>query len=211
MKRYKTMLSLIVISLNLTGQSTQICNQECRLKNFTSKVPSSFCMPEGFWITQVIDTVDLTDDNRSDLILRWRKKRYSEGDTIRVTIFSMNADSVMIQHSTRDNLYTPIFTDYTRPNKTGNSRLDSSFTKFIYSNYNLVEFDKNTIKVGFFTDATGGMDLHFTYDRGSHDWLLSKKRYWTFENKVIGKQYTSEKMPKEKLSVRQFHIIEFID
>jgi hypothetical protein len=211
MMRYIIISYLALVSHSSICQIKKVCNQECRLNSFTSKVPIDFCLPEGFWITQVIDTVDLTADTRNDLILKWRKKSISEGDTIWTTIFSMNADSSFTEHATCNNLYTPMFTDYTKQFKTGNLQLDSIYMKFVYSNYSLVEFTKNTIKVGFFTDAGGGIDLHFTYDRNSSDWLLTRKRYWIYENRIVGKQFASETIVKEKMCIKQLRIIDFID
>jgi hypothetical protein len=211
MIRYIIIAYLALTSYDSICQIKKTCNQECRLKSFTSKVPINFCLPKGFWITQVIDTVDLTADTRNDLILRWRKKSISEGDTVWITIFSINADSSFTEHATLNNLYTPMFTDYTKQLKTGNFQLDSIYMKFIYSNYNLVEFKKNTIKVGFFTDAGRGIDLDFTYDPNSLDWLLTRKRYWIYENRIVGKQFASETIVKEKMSIKQLRIIDFID
>jgi hypothetical protein len=168
-------------------------------------------MPEGYWVTQVFDTVDLTNDSYNDIIIRWRKRKFSEGDTVYITIFTQQNHSTSGQLLTFNNLYTPIFTDYTSEYKTGNAKLDSLYQRFVYSNYDLVAFKKNTIVVGFFTDAGGGIDLHFTYRETLRDWALERKVYWDQVNKVIGKEVTGERRASEQISLRDFNILDFLD
>ena len=168
-------------------------------------------MPDGYWITQVFDSVDLTNDNYNDTIIRWRKRKFSEGDTVNITIFTWGNKDNDAQLIAFNNLYTPIFTDYTSQIKTGNTKLDTVYSRFIYSNYDLVSFQKNTIVVGFFTDAGGGIDFHFIYKENLKDWLLERKVYWNQIDKVSGKEITGERKISERISIRDFNIINFLD
>lgn len=201
----------MLMNCKMIAQTLVNCNRDCRIKKFVTRVPKNFCMPQGYWITHIIDTVDLTSDNRADLIIRWRKKKFSEGDTIRITIFPQNTDGTFSKGLTLNNLYIPSFTDYTEKYNTGDPKLDSTYSKFIYSNYDLVEFKPNVIMVGFFTDAGGGVDFYFSYRKDLRNWLLYKKVYWNQTSKITGKEVTTERKPQKQISISEFKIIDFIE
>jgi hypothetical protein len=168
-------------------------------------------LPRGKWVTQIIDTVDLTGDKKMDFIVEWRSEKFYEGDTVRISVFSQNEDNTFVRVATFDNLYTPLFTDYASHVKTGNQRLDSVYWRFIYSNDQLVEFKAQTIVVGFFLDAGSGVDFYFEYKRNLQDWLLSKKVYWVQTNKIIGKEIIQERLVEEHISIKSFKIMDFLN
>lgn len=205
------MLILLFSSRSASCQDPDTCNRKCRLKSLSAKLPKGFCLSKGKWVTQIIDTVDLTGDKQGDLIAEWRSEKFYEGDTVRITIFAQNADHTFSQVITFDNLYTPQFTDYASDLKTGNQRLDSVYWRYIYSNDQLVEFKDQTIVVGFFLDAGSGVDFYFTYRRDLRDWLLSMKKYWVQYNKIIGKEIIEERAVDDQISLKRFKIIDFLN
>lgn len=193
------------------AQHVNVCNQEARLLRMQKMVPKSFCMPRDNWIRQMIDTVDLNGDLKDDKVLLWGKKKFEDGDTLNATIFFKRDSVSYVEYGMLPNLYTPLFKDYTGSISTGNLALDSVYVRFIYSNLTLVRYKSTEVIVGFFTDAGGGLDLHFRFDASANDFYLRKKVSWDYLNKVEGMVVTGEIQVFEGISIRNLKILDFIN
>ncbi|HXA02283.1 MAG TPA: hypothetical protein VNW99_09865 [Cytophagaceae bacterium] len=124
-------------------------------------LPASFKI-DSIYEVKNIQEVDLNGDKIADKVITWEKKKPTEGDTVKTTIF-FGKDSTDVFINTFKNLYTLDFSYWTSES-TGNKDLDSLRDLYGNSNYSMVEFLTNWIIIGLSPNAIDGCDYHFIYN-----------------------------------------------
>ena len=197
--------------LNCKAQQPENCNRKVNFKKLERILPEKFCMPDGYKVYSIIDTIDITDDKITDKIIEWERSKSRDGDTTFVSIYKQNNDSTFSFLVTLNNLYTQYFESNDLSYKVADPKLQKIKSMYIYPNYNRVEFTRNTIKVGFFLDAGGGADLYFVFDKIRQNWFLSKEVFWTGDGIRIPQTIDKERKPKYEMKITDFNMFKYME
>jgi hypothetical protein len=201
-----TTLKYIIAMLFMTCSINSFCSDSTKVnvavKVYSKMLPPTFTIDSVYEVKRVQE-VDLNGDSILDKVITWQLKKFSEGDTIKTTIY-FGKDSTDIYINTFKNLYTLDFTYWTSES-TGNKDLDSLKNLYGNSNYGMVEFLTNKIIIGLYTSSLDGCDYHFIYHHKKRNWHLEYIQCWDGWN-YLARQLGDMQTVTEKLPIEEFDI-----
>jgi hypothetical protein len=203
--KHSNMIYLITM-LFMTCSMNSFCSDSTKvnvaLEKYRKMLPQSFKI-DSIYEVKIVEEIDLNGDNILDKVITWKRKTFTEGDTIKTTIyFAKDGSHVFI--NTYKNLYTLDFRYWTSQS-TGDKVLDDLKDSYVNSNYSMVEFETNKITIGLYTSSLDGCDYHFIYNPKKRNWFLEHIQCWDGWNYLARKlgdiQPVTEKIPIEKFDI----------
>jgi len=190
-------LIFTIISINIYAQENTDCNRKVNSSYLSKILQKSVCIPRGYTIFNVVDSVDLSNDGIRDLVVAWTKLPLNEGDTTFYSIYLQQKDSVFRLKKIFHNLQSIYMTE---KSKGENSFLDS--LRKLYTGSTEVFFKTNTIIIKFpITWDYFGKSYVFHYDSSMKTWMLQKVLYWVgnVDYGLINKYHWNDKLHEENL------------
>ena len=197
------MLFVIFSTKSFCIDSTKV---NVAVKAYSKMLPASFKIDTIYEVKNV-QKVDLNGDRIADKVITWEKKKPTEGDTVKTTIF-FGKDSTDVFINTFKNLYTLDFSYWTSES-TGNKDLDSLKDLYGNSNYSMVEFLTNWIIIGLSPNSLDGCDYHFLYNHKKRNWYLKYIQCWDGRNYYERKKGELQKVT-EILPIEEFDILKIL-
>ena len=206
--KYFSFIIILLLTFIIKGQNIP-CYKKADSRKTEKKIPRSFCLPKEKIVRWIIDTVDLNSDNKIDTIIKWEKIVLEDGDTSFISILS-SLDNKILTYS---NLYTLNFVDDSYDYMPQNKELSDLKIRYTGgSNYNMVEFKKNTIIVGFYIDAVISKKLYFVYEGKHGDWFLRKEETWKANSsRRIEKTLNKSVIVENGIGIRNLNIINYLE
>lgn len=214
MKKTIFLLLFIMNACISNSQNETPCNKNVNSRDLLKRLPVEVCIPKGYTIFNVIDSVDLNRDDLKDVVVEWANLPFTDGDTTFYSIYSQGKDSIFKLDNTYDNLQSIYLTSRSK----GQSAL-LDYLRKLYTGNTTVVFSKNKIIVKFPTTWDFfGKSYIFEYNSGMNTWVLSLIQYWVgnIEYGVINRYNWSEeyhkehimheKIPKEKIKIGDFDL-----
>jgi hypothetical protein len=196
----------IILILFIISSTQGFCSDSTKvnvaLKEYGDMLPSAFKIDSIYEVKRV-QKIDLNGDSIVDKVITWKMKKFTDGDTVRTTIyFGKGSSDIFI--NTFKNLYTLDFR-YWSSESTGNNDLDSLKDLYGNSNYSMVEFLTNKIIIGLHSSYYDGCDYHFIYNHKKRNWYLKYIQCWDGRNYYDRKkgelQTVTEIMPLEEFNI----------
>jgi len=175
--KFSSIYLLTFFVWNCSRAQSQKCNQELRFNHLKNKLESSICIPNGYFITKIVDDWDLDKDGIKDKVISFQKKKLSDGDTIFYNIYKRDKKGGLHSMKKLGNLEPLFFTNYAAVDS-GNKLYDSLKTLYSYPTLSEVDFSDNSIILKFFTEATTIKQLTFTYSPDDRTWILTREMQW---------------------------------
>jgi len=98
---------VILLSVNYWSCYAQRpCNRDVNSADLAIKLPKEVCIPYGYKIFNVVDSVDLNNDDLKDVVVAWAKLPIEDGDTTFYSIYSQQKDSSFSLVRTYSNFQT---------------------------------------------------------------------------------------------------------
>jgi hypothetical protein len=152
------------------------CNRKSINSNIEKKIPQSVCIPNSYTISFVQSDMDLNDDGKNDLILRYENHPCMDGDSSFYSIYLYKNDSIYSLIKTLSNISTPyiksLSSSYLEKNPLANSIVKE------YPCDAEISFSKDIITIEHLIPDYYGKTYYFKYSNSFHDWYLMKIRYW---------------------------------
>jgi hypothetical protein len=207
-------LLIILLSFGFTvlyGQKLSNCYRNVRSKWMKSRLDSSICLPSNsYFISDILEEVDLNDDGLKDKVISWTKVKMHDGDTIFYSIYTGNNAGTYSLMRTFSNLKPLYFKSYSDDYFTGSKRLDSIKIRYIKPEFVEAEFIRNSILITIYIEATVLKKLYFVYSKNDHNWVLSREVMLTIESQNETnwkKEY--DRAPKIYFFLEDFNILKY--
>jgi hypothetical protein len=198
-----TMLLIIFSTKSFCADSTKV---NVAVKAFSKMLPASFKI-DSIYEVKSIQQIDLNGDSALDKVITWKRKKFTEGDTIKTSIY-FNKDSTDVFINTYKNLYTLEFSYWNSQSK-GSKKLDSLKNLYVDSNYGMIEFSTNKIIIGVCTSSWDGCDYHFIYNHKKRNWYLKYMQWWEGWNYLARKKGDLQKVT-ETFPIEEFNILKIL-
>lgn len=165
---------LLIFSINIFAQNTN-CNRAVWVKEDEKELPKEVCIPKGnYHVTQVYERVDINSDGLEDFIFNWNKNPLQDGDTLYVTIYTQNQDSIFSHFRTFSNLYPIYFKSYSFDYTPKNKKLRVLHKKYMRNPLIKLTFEKETIEIIRNGDAKENLIITYRYDKDIKNWRYEK-------------------------------------
>jgi hypothetical protein len=213
-----SLLVLLICNGYSYAQSPKDCSRAVINKRLVPKLDSVFCVPKGYCITDIKE-IDLTDDDRSDKIISWRKIKAVDGDTIFYSLYSQNSKGFYSLQRKFSNLSPLYYKNYSDDYKTGNKYLDSIKTRYVNPELIEVIFERNNIVVNLYMESTVLRKLLFTYTSKEKTWMLTQVMQWFVppnnygadeELDENGRRLEFDRAPEKPMRIENFDILKYI-
>ncbi len=202
---------LILNSSCCKSQELDTCNRSVHLSKDVQRLPKEICIPKGYWVWRMIDSVDLTNDGIKEVALTVEKKQLMDGDTSSLFIYLKDTKGLYQIFKKYNNVYPLYFKDYGHTYQLKNAELNILKDKYGGSaSFSEVLFNKGIISVKFHTSARSGLLLHFLYKPELRDWVLVKNEEWYGERGRIEKM-TGEYQVVEQTPLSKFNMLDYLD
>jgi len=202
---------LLSYSSSCSSQKLDTCNKSVHLSKDVQRLPKEICIPRGYWVWKIIDSIDLTNDRMDEVALTIEKEQMIDGDTSFLFVYKKDKNGIYQLFKKYDNLYPIYFKSYDHTYQSSNVELNNLKDSYGASaSFSEVLFNKNTIKLKFHTSARSGLLLHFLYNSEINDWVLVKNEEWFGDRGVIQKMTDEYPIP-ERISLSKFNMLDYLD
>ena len=205
--RWFCLFSVCLLCSSSFGQKLN-CNKAVRSPYLRSKLDSSFCIPLGTHITDIYE-VDIDDDGIIDKVVRWQKIKLSDGDTIFYTIYKKEQNGRFMRLLNLGNLRPIYFNRY--ESKSGNKLYDSIKRAYSYPNLTIITFNRGSIAVELYSEATIVKRLYFTYSAKEKTWILTREMQWFAPTRFEDdRKLEFDRSPEKSLKIENFNMFEYL-
>ncbi|WP_421892611.1 hypothetical protein [Marinoscillum sp.] len=168
---------LLIVSLGLFGQRGN-CSQDVLSKSYLKELDSVICIPHGYIISRIYNE-DLDKNEEKDRIVKWFKKKLTNGDTIYHTIYS-RFEGELGFFKTYPNLL-PLYFDLSSIDpevELEDSILNELKSRYLNPQATEVKFREGLITIEFQLAAREYQKLYFNFYQLGKTFILTKKELY---------------------------------
>jgi len=173
------------------------CNRTVNFKEYLSRLPSNFCMPNGYSVARIFNE-DINADGIMDRLIKYYKIDWKCADTIFLAVFFGETDTTFTHYKTYSNLYTPMVEQSFKDIEwLVNNCKDDFISLYAWDNQMWLRFSKGQILIPFAVNLWNGYDFYFTYDTSRKNWYLTQKQKWIIPDVEHEMKYEQVSIPEK--------------
>jgi hypothetical protein len=128
---------------------------------YLERLPAEVCLPVGYQVMMINDTVDLTGDGIPELALKLEKSVAMDGDTSLLQVCKKDEDGKFKLFKSLYNVYPLHFKSYGMNYVVSDSVLNEVKGRYSSHEYSEVLLQQSTLVIKFHSEATMGYNFHF--------------------------------------------------